>query len=173
MSARVWEMAKNITLNLEGGYQCQPSDKGNWTSGKIGVGELKGTKYGICAMSYPDLDIASLTKEQAEYLYKKDYWGKCKCDYIPDALSIALFDYAFNSGVRRAVKDLQTALGVKADGVIGNQTIGACNRLPLRQIVDKYLQLRLNFVISLHNKKYEKGWVNRINRIRTICEELI
>lgn len=173
MTARIWEMAKNITLNLEGGYQCNPKDRGNWTSGKIGIGELKGTKYGISAMSYPDLDIASLTKEQAEYLYKKDYWARCKCDYLPDALSIAVFDYAFNSGVKRAIKDLQKALSIKVDGIIGNQTIGACNRLPVKQILDIYLQNRLDFVISLHNKTYEKGWVNRIHHIKDICEELV
>jgi lysozyme family protein len=36
-------------IEHEGGFQNDPDDSGNWTGGKVGVGELKGTKWGICA----------------------------------------------------------------------------------------------------------------------------
>ena len=114
MTARVWDIAKENTLNMEGGYQCDPDDKGNWTGGQKGIGVLKGTKYGICAASYPEEDIKNLTKYRAEFLYKRDYWEKNRCDYMPDALSVAVFDYSFHSG-SRAIRDLQTILGVKVD----------------------------------------------------------
>lgn len=175
MTGKVWELAKRLTLNLEGGYQCDPDDKGNWTGGNIGVGKLKGTKYGISAASFPDIDIKNLTKEQAEILYKKHYWHKYKCDYMPDALSIALFDYTFLSGVRGA-KDLQQILGVKVDGVIGNQTLCACNSKPLKPILNEYLNKRMDYILYLGEKpkykKYVKGWINRVNHIREVCEKL-
>ena len=175
MSARVWELAKNLTLNVEGGYQCDPDDKGNWTGGNIGVGKLKGTKYGICAASFPNVDIKNLTKEQAEYLYKTRYWARYKCDYMPDALSVAVFDYAFNSGTQ-AIWDLQRVLGVKVDGVIGNQTLGACNGRPLKQTLDEYFNRRMNFIIKLSSKqkyaKYRQGWINRVNHVKGVCESL-
>ena len=41
MTARVWDIAKENTLNMEGGYQCDPDDKGNWTGGQKGIGVLK------------------------------------------------------------------------------------------------------------------------------------
>lgn len=39
------------------------NDKGNWTGGRVGVGQLKGTKYGISAAAYLHLGIKSLTLE--------------------------------------------------------------------------------------------------------------
>lgn len=177
MTELIWSTAKKETLTIEGGYQCDPNDRGNWTSGKCGVGELKGTKYGISAMSYPHEDIKNLTKERAEYLYKRDYWDRCKCGFIPDPLSVAVFDYAINSGTAQAVEDLQRSLGVVVDGIIGNQTIGAANRLPPAKVLENYMSRRLEFVIWLSNKpkyrKYRNGWVDRVGKIREFCERLI
>ena len=174
MTAKVWDIAKRITLNIEGGYQCDPNDKGNWTGGNIGIGKLKGTKYGISAASYPNVDIKNLTKEQAEILYKRDFWGKNRCDYMPDALSIAVFDYSIHSG-SRAIRDLQSVLGVKVDGKVGNQTLGACNSQPLKIILDKYLNKRLSYIIMLCEKKkyakYKNGWINRLLKIREVCKK--
>ena len=175
MTSRVWELAKNLTLNVEGEYQCDPDDKGNWTGGNVGAGLLKGTKYGISAASFPTIDIKNLTKDQAIYLYKTRYWGKYRCDYMPDALSIAVFDYVFLSG-QKGAEDLQKVLGVKIDGIIGNQTIGACNSQPLRKIIEEYFKLRMEYIKYLGSKpkykKYEKGWINRVNHIKRVCEEL-
>jgi hypothetical protein len=36
----------------EGGYSNDPDDPGNWTGGKVGVGRLLGTKFGIAAKGY-------------------------------------------------------------------------------------------------------------------------
>lgn len=175
MTARVWNLAKNMTLDCEGGYQCDPDDKGNWTGGNIGVGLLKGTKYGISAASFPNVDIKNLTKEQAEILYKQKYWEKNKCDYMPDALSVAVFDYVFLSG-GQGIKDLQRVLGVKVDGVVGNQTLCACNSKPLRRIIEEYFYKRMEYVVMLGDKpkfkKYKNGWINRVNHVRKVCEGL-
>lgn len=174
MTAVVWDKVFEIVIGVEGGYQCLINDRGNWTSGKIGVGELKGTKYGICAMSYPHLDIENLSLEEAKQIYKKDYWDKCKCDYLPNALSLAVFDYAVNSGIKQAIKDLQRSLGVTVDGIIGNQTIGAANTKPLKEIYQDYLFRRLNFMITHCDWQTNgKGWGKRINTINLKCEELL
>lgn len=177
MTALVWETAKKLTLKIEGGFQNDPRDKGNWTGGDVGKGELKGTKYGISAAAYPNEDIKNLTLERAEYLYKRDYWHKCKCDYLPDCLSIAVFDYAINSGVPQAIKDLQRCLYVTVDGIIGNQTIGAANRIPVRKVLENYINRRREFVIELSEKpkyrQYRNGWVFRVGEIRDFCEKLI
>lgn len=111
MTDLIWPVAIDMLLENEGGYVCNKNDKG---------GE---TKYGISKKAYPSLDICNLTEEQAKDIYFKDYWYRCKCNYMPDALSVAVFDFAVNSGTKRAITYLQMALGVKADGIIGNQTI--------------------------------------------------
>src|SRR6185437_7679529 len=63
-------------LAHEGGYQAMPDDPGNWTGGKIGAGELKGTKFGLSAAAYPNLDIASLTEAEAAAIYCRDWWER-------------------------------------------------------------------------------------------------
>lgn len=162
MTDKVWSYAFQILIDNEGGYVNDPNDSG-------GV-----TKYGISKKAYPDLDIKNLTIAQAMEIYRKDYWDRCKCEYIPDALSVAVFDFAVNSGVKTAIKKLQIALGVKADGIIGNQTLGACNRLPVKKVLDDYMNLRLDYLMSLPKwKYYGNGWGKRVERTKKKCEDLI
>jgi lysozyme family protein len=58
-----------ISPKVEGGFTLNPKDSGNWTGGKIGVGELKGSNFGISAAAYPKLDIKNLTREKVRPLY--------------------------------------------------------------------------------------------------------
>lgn len=162
MTAKIWNTAFDLLMINEGGYVNDPRDSGGQT------------KYGISKKAYPDLDIPNLTIAQAMEIYRKDYWDRCKCDYIPDALSVAVFDFAVNSGVKTAVKKLQIALGVKADGIIGNQTLGACNRLPVKKVLEDYMDLRLDYLMSLPKwKYYSNGWGNRLEKTKKKCKELI
>lgn len=174
MTDLIWNKAFEMVIGNEGGYTNTSADRGNWTSGKIGIGELKGTKYGISAMCYPHLDIANLTLEQARDIYHKDYWCRYKCDCLPDAVGLVLFDSVVNSNAKRMIKFLQECLGVSADGIMGNQTIGACNRIPQKQIINNFLDKRLNYLMSLKDWKYfGKGWSNRIKHVREYAEGLI
>lgn len=162
MTEFVWDSAFDLLMLNEGNYVNNPNDPG---------GE---TKYGISKKAYPDLDIENLTLEQAKKIYKRDYWDRCKCSFIPDSLSIALFDFAVNSGTKKAITYLQKALEVTADGVIGNQTIGACNREPTKKVLEKYMDLRLDFLMSLKNWKYfGNGWGKRVNRTKQMCEKYL
>ena len=166
MTNLVFNSAFNLLMQNEGGYVFNANDKG---------GE---TKYGISKRAYPNEDIKNLTLERAQEIYKRDYWNRCKCDQLPDCLSIAVFDFAVNSGTNRAIKLLQKALDVKADGIIGNQTIGAANRLNPRKTLDKYIDLRLSFVLNIVRKNptqsvFLVGWTRRIERVKQFCETLI
>lgn len=158
----LYERAFDLLMINEGGYVCNAHDSG---------GE---TKFGISKKAYPHEDICNLTIERAKEIYKRDYWNRCKCDYLPPALATAVFDFAVNSGVKRAIRFLQTSLGVKADGIIGNQTLGAANRLPVRDTLNDYLDRRLMFLVGLKDFKYfGRGWTKRVERVRKFCEGLI
>lgn len=102
-------------IKREGGYVNHPSDPG---------GE---TKFGISKRAYPNLDIKGLTEEQAEALYLKDYVAPLKLSELPENLRPVLLDFAVNSGVSAAVKDLQRVLSVTVDGKIGPATVKAAN----------------------------------------------
>lgn len=162
MTAIIWNSAFDLLMMNEGGYVNNCNDKG---------GE---TKYGISKKAYPNEDICNLTLDRAKEIYRRDYWARCKCDYLPDALSVAVFDFAVNSGVSRAIKYLQASLGVKADGIIGNQTIGAANRLAIKDVLTDYMNRRLTFLTGLKDFKYfGKGWVKRVERVKNFCEGLV
>jgi lysozyme family protein len=166
MTAKVWNTAFDLLMINEGGYVNDPKDSG---------GE---TKYGISKKAYPYVDIPNLTIEQAKEIYKKDYWDRCKCDYLPDCLSVAVFDFAVNSGTDRAIKYLQMAItGITVDGIIGNQTIGAANRVPIRKVLKQYMDYRTDFIYrwaqNPKNKKFEQVIIKRIEKVRKFCEELI
>jgi len=128
-------IAAGKTISLEGRYSNDPQDPGNWTGGKIDVGELKGTKYGISAARYPDEDIKNLTPDRARELYYRDFWQPLRLDEIDTryaGLALEMFDTAVNCGPQLAVKILQgtlTILGrpVAIDGIMGPKTIAAAN----------------------------------------------
>ncbi len=84
-----------FTLQEEGGFQANPKDPGNWTGGKVGAGELRGTKYGIAAASHPHLDIANLTLAQASGTYWQEY---CRAPGF-DRLALPLLQVVFDAGV--------------------------------------------------------------------------
>ena len=85
-----WDRAIRFALDWEGVYSNDLDDPG---------GE---TKYGVSKRSYPDLDIALLTKEEAMEIHKRDRWDYMKCDSLQDKLDIMVFDTALNMGVGRA-----------------------------------------------------------------------
>lgn len=117
--------ALKFTFGAEGGYQNDYNDPGNWTGGAVGAGRQLGTKYGVSAASYPNLDIPNLTLAEASAIYEKDYWAPINGPALPNVMAIATFDAAVNSGVSRGAKWLQEALGVPADGQIGPETANA------------------------------------------------
>jgi len=154
-------------IGHEGGFQNDPQDRGNWTGGKVGKGELKGTKYGISAASYPHLDIKNVTLAESKALYEKDYWDKTVVNLIEPPLDFTLFDIAVNSGVLTAHKYLQKALGVEADGHIGPVTEAALymayHEGNYDAIDNRVNAIRLLEMADMKGfSRYGKGWVRRV-----------
>ncbi len=119
MAQTLFEKCFAIVVGTEGGFTADPQDPGNWTGGAIGAGQLKGTKYGVSAASYPDLDIPTLTIAHAQLIYQRDYWEKIGVPLEQAPFALVMFDAAVNHGVAGAVRWLQRALGLRDDGVPG------------------------------------------------------
>jgi lysozyme family protein len=121
MKLSIFECVFSFTLQREGKSSMDPNDPGNWTGGKIGKGELKGTNCGISAKAYPHLDIQNLTLPEIRLLYFRDYWLKCGAErffnHAPD-LAGRVFDLAVNCGVSGACKMLQRAINVVCLGEV-------------------------------------------------------
>jgi lysozyme family protein len=158
-----FETTFSRTIGHEGKFQANPKDRGNWTSGKEGVGELKGTKWGLAAMTYPHLDIASITLEQAKEIYYNDWWLKLKMERWPNVMKYQMFDAAFNHGTGRANQFIQFAARVKDDGVIGPATIKAVNMTDPNDLVLRFLAKRLRYFTEVKTwAEFSKGWSLRV-----------
>lgn len=150
-------------IGHEGGYTDDPNDRGNWTSGKVGEGELKGTKFGISAMSYPNLDIKNLTIDEAQIIYFNDFWVKNGIDQLPKAMQYQMFDASINHGFRNATKMLQRAVDVADDGIIGKNTIKAVGQYDQLNLVLLFNNERLKFYTDIRTwSQYGKGWARRV-----------
>ena len=155
-----------VSLGYEGGYSSIRSDPGNWTGGKVGKGQLKGTKYGIAASSHPTLDIKNLTVAQAKMLYRSEYWNKVRGDDLPYGVDLSANDYGINSGPSRSVKALQSIVGVKQDGQVGPQTLKALIMADTKAAIQKHCGKRTSFLKGLSTwKTFGKGWSSRVANV--------
>lgn len=148
--------------DIEGKSSKDPNDPGNWTGGKVNVGTLNGTMYGISAAAYPLLDIQALTREQCIAIYKADYWDKCKCGQLPSPLALMVMDIAVNQGVSTAGYLLQEALSVKQDGIIGTVTVSHALKANIKDTLTMLMAARcVRYSIAKNVGRYGKGWFRR------------
>ena len=157
MRSKLFEKAVRIILEHEGGYVNDPADPG---------GE---TKYGISKRAYPDLNIKTLSIEDAKAIYYRDYWLKIYGDKLfYENLSLEVFDMAVNAGTGTAVKILQSILNVDQDGIIGPLTLKSLkSNFNKRAVHFHYKWLRLYYYIKIarHNPTFSKfiyGWARRV-----------
>lgn len=171
MTHFVWDSAFDLLMINEGGYVNNKHDKG----GK--------TNYGVTQATFnvwnkikgrPLRDVRDIMLDEAKELYHEMYWLKFRCEMLPDALSIALFDFCVTSKPPRPTKFLQECLGVVADGIIGNQTICSAWSKPLKPIIDEYHKKRISYYMTLPDWKYfGNGWGKRVMRTKSMCEKYL
>ena len=114
-----------------------------------------------------EAEMRSLTPEMVAPLYKAQYWDACKCDSLPVGIDYVVFDFAVNAGVSRAVKTLQSALGVLVDGVIGPKTIAAATTADPDELLESFSLGKEAFYQSLPTfKTFGKGWLNRVAHVQ-------
>lgn len=149
-----FERAFARTIGHEGGYVDHPSDPGGRT------------KFGISQRAYPSEDIASLTLARAKLIYARDYWMAARCHELPERLAVELFDAAVNHGIRPAVKWMQAALGVQADGIVGPVTISAAQTAQdVSAVLMRFHGHRLRMMADLSTwPAFGRGWARRIAR---------
>lgn len=159
--ADLFETSFARLIDTEQGFTNDPRDPGNWTGGKPGVGELKGTKFGISAATYPHLDIENLTIEKAKEIYRTDFWDAITG--VSDAVRFQVFDASVNHGASNAIRMLQRAVGVADDGRWGRISSSAAEAMDNNDILIRFLAERLDFMTKCSGwDAYGKGWSRRI-----------
>jgi lysozyme family protein len=152
-----------FTLGAEGRFTKIASDPGNWTGGLVGHGELHGTKYGISAAAYPGLDIENLLEQDAENIYRRDYYEPLHGGELKLPVILALFDGAVNAGLRQSVIWLQQAVSQLADGVLGAETLCAVSAVDALVLAREMLARRIDYYARLPTwPDFGLGWSRRI-----------
>ena len=150
-------------LKSEGGYVNDPLDRGGETN--LGVTKAAWAQY--IGRPVQDGEMKALTVGVVAPFYKKGYWDKCRCDELPGGLDFAVFDFAVNAGPGRAIKFLQQAVGVTADGAIGPATMAAVAKADPEQALAAFSKAKEQFYNGIvardpSQARFIKGWLNRV-----------
>lgn len=147
----------------EGGYCEVKGDKGGATNMGITIGTFRQV-YGA---SKTKGDLKKMTESQWRYIFKKYFWDKWKADDIKNqSIADILVDWVWISG-GSTIKKIQSLLGVKADGVVGNVTVSKINSSNQSELFAKIWKRRKDYLDALvknnpSQKKFYKGWINRL-----------
>lgn len=113
-------------------------------------------------------DVQLLTEEEARAIYQHEYIIEPGFSQIADdALRVAVIDAGVNSSPKRATGWLQLALGVKVDGVLGTETIGALATTNATSVLHRFLLYRLEHLAKMcehdpEQRKFAAGWLIRV-----------
>jgi lysozyme family protein len=157
-----------IILKFEGGFVNHPADRGGVTN--KGITQEVYDMYRK-RMGHPIQTVRYIEDREVAEIYRKSYWERAGCHLVNDErLQLLLFDFAVNSGVSRASKELQKLVGVVVDGDIGAKTAAAVNAENQNRLVARYLMVRIEFFYSIVGKNpsqnvFLNGWLNRVERL--------
>lgn len=158
-------------LAHEGGYSNNKKDPGGPTM--KGVTQRVYDAYrrgkGLAVRS-----VKSLTTDEINDIYDKQYWDAVKGDLLPDGVDYVVFDGSVNSGPGRSIMWLQQALRPvytgRIDGVMGMGTIAALKATNNNDaLIDRICDARMNFLRHLGTFPiFGKGWTARVAEVRAI-----
>lgn len=150
-------------LAHEGGFVNDPDDPGGPTNRGVTQRVYDGyrKRKGLSPRS-----VRGITAEEIHEIYRHQYWDAVRGDDLPLGLDYAVFDYAVNSGVKRAAQHLQEVLGVRMDGIIGEMTISEANDRETIGLIEAYVNRRMKFLRQIRKgggwKKFGRGWTRRV-----------
>lgn len=161
-------------LGFENGYADHPRDPGGATNLGITRKTLARWRRVSPWWRLPKSEVKGLTRREASRIYRAGYWDPSKSGRMPEGLGLALFDFAVNSGVPKAVRTLQTILGVRTDGLVGPVTLGALKARVgaggVRSLIAALCGRRLGFLKALSIfSVFGRGWTRRVEATETLA----
>ena len=154
-----------LLLEHEGGFVNHPQDPGGMTN----LGVTKRVWEEWTGHEVDEKQMRALTPELVAPLYKRKYWDACCANDLVSGVDYCVFDVAVNSGPGRAIKFLQSCVGVTADGGFGPATLAAVKKVSSEpnKIIELYCAERLEFLQSLRTfETFGKGWSRRVAEVK-------
>lgn len=164
MAAGNFPASLALTLPFEGGRVDDPRDPGGATMCGVTQAVYDDDRD---ARGLPRRSVFESTAAEREAIYLRRYWQKAQCEVLPAGADFALFDFAVNSGVGRAVRTLQRIAGVAEDGIPGRYTLAAASRYSSQYgpsaLGDALCHARLAWMQSLGTyATFGHGWKRRV-----------
>jgi lysozyme family protein len=166
-----------FTFKNEGRYVNHPADPGGATNFGIIQRNLDTWNGAHPDLGFPG-DVKDLTRDQAETIYRADYW---RWDGITEpVIAIKLFDIGVNCGTGAAIKLLQKAVNALAqpsiavDGQLGPATLAAANAQPGKALLEAICRAQLDYYLAIVARNpsqsvFLDGWKNRAARIPEVA----
>jgi len=165
-----------LILKWEGGYVNDPADLGGATNKGVTIATWRKQGYdknGDGKIDVEDLKLIS-NEDVVERILRTHYWNRWQADRIDSqALANVLVDWVWCSG-RYGITIPQGVLCVSADGIVGERTLWAVNNYPDPEgLFEKIKQVRRAYLNTIcidrpANKRFLKGWLNRLNDFKWI-----
>ena len=157
-----------IILQSEGGYCDRPGDPGGPTN--QGVTMLTFSTY--LGLPATVSELKAITPTMVAEIYRSEFWEMCHADKCPPGVDLMVFDAAVNSGPARAIRWLQQAIGVAADGHYGPVTAAALAAAQPGRVITLYQNLRLSFLHAQPDAADNPGWFTRVVRTAALAQSL-
>jgi lysozyme family protein len=110
--------------------------------------------------------VRLISKDEGQEIYENSYWLP-DCPKLPAGLDLCVFDESVNAGPHEAIKLLQAALGIPADGAWGPQTDAAVTAIAnVAGAIGNYTARREAFYRGLSGFRYfGTDWIRRSQEI--------
>lgn len=159
-----------VVLKHEGGWSDHRADPGGATMRGV---TLK-TFSEFLGRPATKEELRQITDEQLRKIYRDRYWNAACADQLPAGLDLVVFDMAVNAGPRRAIKILQAALSVQADGIIGKKTMAAISAYDTKALIREFSGGRRAFYKSLPiYATFGSGWLRRVDEVESEALKLV
>ena len=162
------KLLQPFILKWEGGFVNDPLDRGGATNKGITIGTFR-QFYGKDASVE---QLKAITDEQWLTIFEAGYWNPWRADEIANqSIANIVVDWAWASGTKTSIKQVQRILNTTVDGVVGPKTLTAINSANPRELFDRIHAARLAFVDDIVRRnpsqsRFIRGWKNRINDIK-------
>lgn len=157
-------------LQHEGGYVNDPQDPGGATNKGVTqhVYDDWRRSQGLAPRS-----VRAIEPAEIQAIYRKRYWDAIRGDDLPAGVDYCTFDFAVNSGVNRAARYLQKAVGVLDDGKIGPMTLAAVKAQPADCLINAICTARMVFLEQLSTfGRFGRGWTRRVADVEAAAKEM-
>ncbi len=172
MVAETFPHALRLVLVDEGGLDDDPHDHGGRTAHGIIQREYDGFR---ARHGQPAQDVWKITPAEYTEIYHDRYWMPW-CDRLPAGMDYAFFDACVNAGPAQAARTLQRALGLRADGNMGDVTLAAVkarHEQDAEAVIHAFCEKRRAFYKALAQfPRYGRGWLARVDHVEKAAKAM-